>query len=69
MASGGVKMFRVGTFFHNEGRRSFVTAYLRDYNPGWTGCVEYDIQAHSGKEAKRLASQWRRERETGKTKS
>lgn len=60
-----VKELKVATFWHaEEGRRPFVTAYLRDYNPAWPGCVMYEVIAETGLAAKRLAEKMRRERET-----
>jgi hypothetical protein len=36
-------------------------AYSRIYNPAWAGCVEYEVIAASGAEAKRAAIKARRE--------
>lgn len=39
----------------DDGRPGVVRAYTRIYNPAWPGCVEYEVFAASGKEAKRAA--------------
>lgn len=45
------RVYRVGTFKHDFG----VLAYLRDYHPSWTGCIEYEVLAPSGDLAKKAA--------------
>lgn len=47
------KLYRVGTFPGLNRRKP--TAYLRDYNPQWKGCVEYDVIAANGAAAKKAA--------------
>lgn len=53
-----INTFRVGTFKHDFG----VTAYTRDYNPCWEGCVEYEVKAPSGEVAKKAAIAARKKR-------
>jgi len=55
--------FKVGTFAWRSGRRLVVTAYTGFYNPAWPDCIEYEIGATSGYEAKKIASKLRREHE------
>jgi len=57
----GSRVYRVGTFAHENG---VVTAYVRDYSPSWSGCIEYEIRAKSAAEAKRIAAARRREEES-----
>lgn len=54
-----INTYRVGTFKHDFG----VLAYLRDYNPQWPGCVEYDVEAPDGTAAKKAAIKARKERQ------
>ena len=57
-----MKIYRVGTFPPEPDCRSKQPmAYLRDYNPQWEGCIEFDVEATSGKEAKRIAVKLRQE--------
>ncbi len=51
------KSFRVGTFYHggDPSKLKSYMAYMLAYDPAWSGCVEFDIEALSGKEAKRYA--------------
>lgn len=56
------RIYRVGTFATD----GLVTAYLRDYNPQWSGCIEYWVAAYNGDEAKRAAI---KERKTELVKS
>lgn len=58
--------FRIGTFY--EPRMgppliSWVSAYSRWYAASWDGCIEYDIEAESGAEAKKIARAKRLEHE------
>lgn len=60
MKTAGYKIYRVGTFVDDlpdprKLTRSDVRTYLRDYSPTWPGCVEYEMFAPGGKEAKRAA--------------
>lgn len=58
------KIYRVATFWHGEaGRAGRATGYLRDYNPSWAGCIIYEIAAQNGRDAVRLASNMRAEKE------
>jgi hypothetical protein len=51
-----LKTYRVGTFCHWGARRTpRVMAYTLWYNPQWASCIEYDIEAPSGTEAKKQA--------------
>jgi hypothetical protein len=54
-----MKKILVGTFY--DGRR--FSAYTTWYNPQWPGCIEYEIDAMNGTEAKKLAIKLRREKE------
>jgi hypothetical protein len=51
-----MKTFRVGTFMH--GKR--VHCYTLWYSPEWDGCIEYDVEAETGAEAKKKAAALRR---------
>jgi hypothetical protein len=57
-----LRTYRVGTFYYDDviGK---VLCYLRVYRPGSPGCVEFDVQATSGTEAKKIAHKKRRELE------
>lgn len=58
------RIYRVGTFYNPEHRSGCrVTAYTRDYNPTWSGCVVYEIFAISGKNAKIAAIEMRKQHE------
>lgn len=58
------RLYRVGTFVHPRGgKKALIMAYLRDFSPQWQGCVVYDVEASSGKEAKWLACGLRRRSE------
>jgi hypothetical protein len=53
---------KVATFFHGDPadpKISKVTAYTSWYNPAWSGCVTYDVEAKNGTEAKRKAREMR----------
>ena len=58
-------IYRVGTFTHDRGpgRAPLITAYSRDYSLAWDGCVEYEIDAASAAEARRMARSMRRRAE------
>lgn len=62
-----MKTYRVATFCApGETKRSRVSAYSLWYNPGWSGCHVFEIQAENGKAAKREAIRRRLEREAAK---
>lgn len=66
-----MRTFTVGTFVDlpAPGRElciSRISAYTRDYNRAWDGCVEYTIEANSGSHAKELARAKRLEEERAK---
>ena len=66
-----MKMFKVATFFNPEHRSGCkITAYLRDYNAAWDGCIEYDVEARNGRDAKMLArtARFEHERKRGNIK-
>lgn len=55
---------KVATFFHGDyadPKISKIMAYTSWYNPAWSGCVMYDVEAKNGTEAKRKARQLRLE--------
>jgi hypothetical protein len=56
-----MKTFRVGTFVAEGSVR--VHAYTTWYNRGWSGCIEYDVEAANGTEAKKVATKLRRAHE------
>lgn len=60
--SAAKRWYKGGTFVHErgEGRTPLVTAYTRYYRMDWPGCVEYEIEAASGEEAKRIAIRLRK---------
>lgn len=51
--------FEIGTFVDRDRERpikkSHVRAYSTWFNPEWDGCLVYNVEAGSGKEAKRIA--------------
>lgn len=49
------RVFRVGTFAWQGKRGPRVNTYTRYYNRDWDGCVEFDVLASSGVEAKKAA--------------
>lgn len=58
--------FIVGTFPgdpYNNGSRRKASAYTYWYNPEWKGCIEYEVMAMTGKDAKRAAIKARRQEE------
>lgn len=61
-----MKKFLVGTFYSDgyDGDRKGATGYTRYYNKNWPGCIEYEIEAKSGREAVKIACKMRKERET-----
>ena len=59
-----MKKFRVGTFY--DGRH--FSAYTLWYNTDWGGCIEYEVEASNGTEAKKIALKLRREAEAQRTK-
>jgi hypothetical protein len=54
MRVAAMKTFRIGTFAEGPAI-SKISAYTQWYNPTWPGCIEYDIEAANGNEAKRIA--------------
>lgn len=54
-----MKTYRVGTFYHPP----TVSAYLRDFNPAWTGCMVFHVEAESGGEATKKAKALRKDYE------
>ena len=67
------KIYKVGTFWVPQESRKLVksriSTYTLWYSREWPGCVEYDIKAESGTEAKRIAQQMRFEFEREKIKN
>lgn len=61
-----MRTYRVGTFLHDPKKRpvkSRIMAYTSVYSPEWEGCIEYTVEAGSGKEAKEKAVALRLARE------
>lgn len=59
-----VRRYRVATFWHGDmGRTGRATGYLRVYNPSWEGCIIYDVEAKTGREAVRIATAMRAQKE------
>ena len=58
--------FKVATYFEPRGepKKAHVRAYTRDYHPSWEGYMLFEVEAASGKEAKRKAIALRVEHET-----
>lgn len=58
-----MRTYVVGTFLHRRPGRtlriSHIAAYTRDYNRSWETCKEYQVEANSGAEAKRIARERR----------
>lgn len=54
---------RVGTFAHQrgDGRAPMITAYSRDFNETWAGCVVYQVLAADAKRARTAAMKHRRD--------
>lgn len=59
----GTHRYTVGTFPKERGG---FRAYLLTYNASWEGCVEYEVIAHNGAEAKKAAIAQRKLDEQGK---
>ena len=57
------RVFKVGTFCHTKLDAkvgiSKIQAYSLWYNPVWDKCIEYEVTASSGREARRKASELR----------
>ena len=56
--------YRIGTFYHPDpfGKppvKSRITAYSGWYSNRWSDCIEYDVEADSGAEARKKAVQLR----------
>lgn len=48
--------YNVATFATGNLRGGvYINAYLRDYNPDWSECVMFSVEAATGREAKRYA--------------
>jgi len=62
------KTIRVATFYDEEDTlcKSHIQAYTGFWSPSWDGCIEYLVEAKSGKEAKKIAIQRRLDAEGGK---
>lgn len=60
-----MKTFRVGTFY--DGRR--FSAYTTWYNAEWSDCIEYEVEAVNGTQAKNLAIQQRKLHEIKKLRA
>ena len=59
-------IFKVATFYTprmGQPMKSHISAYTLWYNPAWEGCVEYEVDALTGSEAKKLAIGLRLQRE------
>lgn len=56
-----MRTIRVGTFYSPGDKliASHIRAYTVYYDPEWEGCIVYDVEAESGKEAKAIAVQMR----------
>lgn len=56
-------IIRVATYYTPKPGKppklSHISAYTRWYNPNWQGCVEYDVEAKRGTEAKLIARERR----------
>lgn len=51
-----MREYTVGVFKHfRSSGKPFYMAYLRDYNPAWTGCKQFKVKARSGPAAKEQA--------------
>jgi hypothetical protein len=63
-----MKKFTVGTFYDpiEPLLKSRVSAYTCWYSNSWPGCVEFEVEAASGVEAKKLAKDLRLEHELKK---
>jgi hypothetical protein len=57
-----MKSFRVGVFEIEQGRRTVLLAYTREYSPSQQGCCLHSVEATNGTEAKRAAIAEHRER-------
>lgn len=58
-----MRIYRVGTFYRQGKRKGTAHCYTTWYHPSWDGCIEYNVKANSGAEAKRLAKLAREYRE------
>ncbi len=47
--------YRVGVFVRKGKRKFLCEAYTVTYNPDWAGCNVVEVEADSGKEAKKKA--------------
>jgi hypothetical protein len=59
-----MRLIRVASFYHpgehgGAPKLSHIRAYTQWYNSTWEGCIEYDIPAANGNEAKRRAREKR----------
>lgn len=60
------RLFKVGTFYRTSDGPlcvSRIQAYTVYYNPKWEGCLEIDVEATSGSEAKKIARHMRYDHE------
>lgn len=53
--SKALRKYVVGVFKNGPECREGYSAYLRDYNPRWSGCTVVSVLAATGNEAKKLA--------------
>lgn len=56
-----MKRFKVATFC--EPGRRYVVCYTLWYNPAWPRCIEYEVDAENGAEAKKKARALRKAHE------
>ena len=59
-----LKVIRVGTFAVPGSKQ--IACYTTWYNPAWEGCVEFDVEAVNGNEAKKKAVVLRRAHDAAK---
>lgn len=70
-----MKRIKVGTYYRPEERSgrpvraSHINAYTYWYNTNWPGCVEYEVEAANGTEAKRVAVRRRLEHEQARERA
>lgn len=58
------KKFKVGVFRHKKEKGGYsYLAYTTWYNPLWEGCIQVEVEAENGTQAKKLAIKQIRDRD------